>query len=807
MQFFIMISVIPYFQLINVLFLIGIYVIYILVPGLLLYVLYLGKTPTKKRDFVTFIFFINVVGISIYIFASWSLILLSIFYFWAITATITGIILALLFFVVRSQFQAAKVSLVSLFKKGITFIPRPDKYDLFLFAVTLGSVVFIFIPVFLALLEGNLIAGDSATFSQISNLFISYHKWPDLATAIHIYYTPSSSPPGISVLYTLLSMPINMNAAYATYPIGFVLTWLTMVGVYLVSHRITNDRFLSVFFSIFWMFGMFIVYFYSITNLTILISPSGTIPDMLLAEVLFSFFLFIIFDKPESHYVSVTVTILSLTLSVTALSNPLVFILAIPPYTLFLGLIFLKTSRKLYYACLLIPAVVVSLTFVPYLTVYGGLIGIRVLGHILNNFSIALLLGFLILSTTSVLYLIKYMFFRKKHVGKTKHEDLFLTLTITVATLILFILFYGSATENFLGVGSYQTAIINSMFVVFLVGILYVLLFKKFKSKNGDNFKTKFVTLIVLMAFIIGGFGYYIVNDQTKEMYTSKIKFDQNELQAANWINANLKDNGTVLLDGNMGNVYSLISFRDFIHLPNVAIPQFVLNNSINYNFPPYNLPYIYGLLMISWPNYTNSLHALQEVGYKYFIFQKPYNQKQITLYSELPFMYLVYNNSEIYVFEFVSQTLKNSILVDPVNFVDRSSNVMEQIWTSPDQYGGPLRQVYSVYTGKTIITAKMLPGNVNSTFVQYNLTVKNPGHYTFLIHTYVYHPVQQSIGVFVNGKFSGILNFREKGWYLTQGLQLSLKSHVNTIKIVFYSNSSKTSYFNPIDYLLLNET
>lgn len=795
------------FQPIIILILTGVYFLFILVPGYLLYILYYKSNSYENLDFLSFIFFINVVGFSIYILVTWILLLLGVFYLWTVGATLLAIISVLMLITYKYRdTELVGNSFIRFSKNAISRTPKPRKYDMIFIFLGIFSTLFIFIPVFEALFHGSLIAGDTATFAKFSNLFVSSHKWPDIATFLHKYYTSSSSPPGISLLYTLFSLPVGVNAIYATYPVDILLTWFSILGIYLVTVRITSDRLVSSLLSIFWIFGMLVAYFGSISNVTSLIAASGTIPDLILTEILVAFLLLLFLEKTSLRNVGSGVFITSLTLISIVLSNPLTFVLVLFPYFVFLIYVFLKVSKMTYLAYFVFPAIAVYLTFVPYLTKLGGLTGLRIGSQSLNDYSIALLLMALILICTVAFYLVSIIFVKEKRPSINSSESVLFLAIFLGSALVYFTFFYGQITERLLGIGSFQVAIINSMFVVFLVALLYLFLSREPKLKDLRKSMVKIVTVIILVLFIVAGIGYYTITEQTQSLYTHEVRFDQSEFQAATWINSHLKDNGTVLLNGNPGNVYSIITFRDFIDLPTVAIAEYVLNNSINFNPYPFNLPYLYGYLMISWPNYTNSMNAFAEIGYKYFIFQSPYNEKDIVLYSELPYMKLIYNNSEIYVFEFNPKALNTTLLINPADYTNSSANVVDQrgIYPPGGQYGGPLLQVTSVFTKSTIVTATMPPGSSNSTFVDYNLSVQNLGSYKLLIHTYVYHQQSQSISVFVNDVFVKTLAFQKCGWSFTPPLELNLSQHTNTLRLVFSSNCYRVDYLNPIDYLLL---
>lgn len=783
----------------------GIYLIFILIPGFLLYLQYFGKDRKSGDGFAFFLFFSNVFGFALYISLTWALVLLGIFYYWILATTMVLYVIILLFSLFKKYaFFIGPLKIKEFLAKAVGLIPRPDRQDLILLVVITLSTILIFLPVYIALSAGSLIAGDTATFSQISNLVVVYHKWPNLLALIHRYYTTSSSPPGVSLLYTLLSMPNGTNAAYSTYPIDTLLAWFSMLGVFVLSYRITHDKIISTIFSIFWMFGMFVFISSSILNLTVIIAPSGTTPDLLLAEVLYLLFLFFVIENHNSKQSTLGAVIITIILVSMALSNPLVFILVLFPYVFLLYAIFSQSSKLDYLKYLLLPSVLVYLTFVPYLTNFGGLIGLRIASRIFNDFSIGLILTGSILALTSIFYLISYMSKRPFYSRKKRSEKFLSYAMIAVCAALFLILYYGGFAKRLLGISDWQLAIINSIFIVLIIAGLYSFLNKKLADWKFKSLTIKTMTVIILSILIIGGMGYYVTNSQTTSITTTKISFNQNELKAANWINGNVKDNGTVLLDGNDGNVYSLVSFRDFLHIPNVAIDQYTLNDSINYNSYPFNLPYIMGALMISWPNYTNSLNALKEVGYRYYVFQMPYNEKDISIYLKLSYMNLIYKNSEIYVFEFNPNATVSSFLINPISFVNSSINACPLYWYPKDFYGGPLRQVLSVYTGDTVVTAKMTPENHNKTFLQYALNVSSSGCYELFVHSYVYHPFNQSVEVYLDNTPVGNITYENVGWNFSVPIKLNITSQVTTLNLILNSNLSEVVYFNPIDYLLL---
>ena len=520
-------------------------------------------------------------------------------------------------------------------------------------------------------------------------------------------------------------------------------------------------------------------------------------------RTLYSIYVFENLDRKQSTLGAIIIAIIFVSM---AISNPLVFILVLFPYVFLLATIFLKRSKMDYLKYLLFPAVSVYLTFVPYLTNLGGLIGLRISSRTFNYFSIGLILIGSVTGLTLILYFISFMRKRNNNVRK-KRSDIFSNYAMIVScALLLLILYYGGFAKRLLGISDWQLAIINSIFIVLIIAMIYSYLKGKYRNWKLRSFTIKSMTTIILAILIIGGMGYYVTNNQTESIHTTLISFNQNELKAANWINENVKDNGTLLLDGNDGNVYSLVSFRDFLHIPNVAIDEYTLNDSINYNNYPFNLPYIYGALMISWPNFTNSLNALKKVGYRYYLYQMPYNEKDIALYLKLSYMNLIYNNSEIYVFEFNPNASVSSILINPLSYSNSSQNACSLYWYPHDFYGGPLRQVLSVYTGDTVATAKMSPQNHNTTFLQYNINVSELGCYDLYIHSYVYHPINQSIMVYFNNAPVSIVTYGNTGWNFSVPIKVNITSHSDTLYLVLSSDLPEIVYFNPIDYLLLTK-
>lgn len=781
-----------------------IYLLFIFIPGALLYLRYFVNDQKRAYEFAFFLFFSNIFGYAIYISLSWVLLLLGIFYYWLLTIIMVLYIITLLFLPRKYGLWKEPLNIRKLIAKYIQSIPRPDRQDLILLLAITLSTIFIFLPVYIDLSTGSLVAGDTATFSQISNLVAIYHKWPNLLVLIHKYYTTSSSPPGISLLYTLLSMPTGTNAAYSTYPIDTLLTWFSMLGIFILCYRIVKDKMLSILFSVFWMFGMFVFISSSILNLTVIIAPSGTTPDLLLAEVLYFLFLVIAFENIDKKQGTLGAVIIAIIFVSMAISNPLVFIMVLFPYIFLLSTFFFKKSKLNYIKYLLIPAVSVYSTLVPYLTNFGGLIGLRISGKTLNDFSIGLILSGALAGLTLTLYIISFIRNRYNKTGKKVSKDSLYYVMIASCSVLFLILYFGGFSKRLLGISDWQLAIINSMFVVLIIAIIYSYLIGKFKNWKFKSFTVKSMTAVILTILIVGGMGYYITNNQTESIHTTKIAFNQNELTAANWINENVKDNGTMLLDGNDGNVYSLVSFRDFLHIPNVAIDQYTLNDSINYNNYPYNLPYIFGAIMISWPNYTNSLNAFREIGYRYYVFQTPYNEKDISVYQKLSYMNLIYNNSEIYLFEFNPNAKVSSFLINPISFSNSSPNACPLYWITHDFYGGPLRQVLSVYTGDTVVTAKMSPRNHNATFIQYTVNISESGCYDLYIHSYVYHPINQSITLYFNNALMGSVAYNSAGWNFSVPIKVDITTQTNTLYLVLSSNISETVYFNPIDYLLL---
>ena len=90
---------------------IGIYLLFIIIPGALLYIRYFDTNHKMEDEFALFLFFSNIFGYALYISLSWILLLLGIFYYWLLTIIMVLYIITLLLLPNKHDFSNEPINI------------------------------------------------------------------------------------------------------------------------------------------------------------------------------------------------------------------------------------------------------------------------------------------------------------------------------------------------------------------------------------------------------------------------------------------------------------------------------------------------------------------------------------------------------------------------------------------------------------------------------------------------------------------------------------------------------------------------
>ena len=285
------------------------------------------------------------------------------------------------------------------------------------------------------------------------------------------------------------------------------------------------------------------------------------------------------------------------------------------------------------------------------------------------------------------------------------------------------------------------------------------------------------------------------LNDLSSESSPAHI-FSPDILAASEWLNHHAVANTLVAVDGNGGNAIAMSPILAYSGHTTVIRARSALYAQLT-EPPPSNVTYYYMNLVMTNPSEANAAAAETATGMEYYVFEEGFSDRQIAVFSLLPYFARVYSNSQISIFQFVGGSVVGYI---PAVSYCSSSNAMTVSETSKAYsfaYSTP-----AVSSGPNIILSTV-PDPKGTQYVSYCLDIPTGGQYTLYIHRNAFEKTE-FINVSAGGPTLGQVFFLSFGLTLGTPLPLTLPAGPVTLTLTFEGTKG---YVDWIDYLILAPT
>ncbi len=766
----------------------ALYILLVFVPGLLLYYKTLKGFPVFHGSIVSLIVFGNVFGTSLLIAVAWSLARFGLFNVFAIIGAEWVATLV----IVWRGFS---------FKEFISIIkPRLDWKEIAFIITTFSISLYFLLPAFSLVSRGLLYSGaDFSNVSVVANLIVAHSGWPNLS----IFYSPYTSQavfaPGLPLFYALFASLLGTNAAYL--PNYFVLVGLTLA-------TFAASTLVSVFaespvakygLPLVWIVGSISSPF--LANFMLNYVFTGGTPDGIASIAPFLVALVLMIEILRTQNVP-RLGILAFLLATAAvlMFNQLTFaILGLAILSFGIVSIGLKPWRWLIATLGLIVAILVLLS-PDYLDIFKAAQISPALSSSSSGFFyspsmwigyfetysviglIFALLGLLVLLSSRILARNNARF---QHVAAVVSGRSVVALWLTF--VLVSILAYSPYGQSLLGV-SFQR------FLLYLPIILLPLIAITFNILN--KVIDKRIVVVTFILFIL--LGSYVGISANSSQSSSDLQktnsiFTNQDLAAVTWFTNHANESGVIVTDDNSGGSGSLW-VRDFVTFPTYTRDKGLLPVDLH-DPPPYNLPAYYANLMFTDPNSTNAAKAFTLLNFTYYYLERNYDAKECQVFSVLPYMKLIYSNSQVDIFQYVPSQ-NTSFFINAVDYSNASDGVSLLKFDPALNSSALLPLAYNAISS-------ISPGSsFDENFTSYTLRMNSPGEYSLFVNGYVYH-TQEFLNVSVNNVYQGSVYFNSTGLVFGSPLKLSLPKGSVTITLTFEGN---VGWANPIDYLVLNQ-
>ena len=686
----------------------------------------------------------------------------------------------------------------------------------------LGAAAAFLLPALLVLQSGSQIGGDTSFFTRIGDVLAHTGHWPDLSTVWQPFTSQADLAPGLPVLYAtfgpVLGAP-SLHLAVASNVLAFALAGLAM---FLLVREFVGPRWVAYAAAAAWLFS-----FPDNTPLfndLVAAGLPGFYPDAV-ASIAFYLLLATLLVRLVRSRAGATDQVLLLAvafLGVTLL-NQLTFLMAAVLIAVVGVYLFVRAGP----AWTLKAAVVVFLPVLLFLPEYlvpasaltdtpatnpGHAITLATLlsWPALDSYYVTFGLLGLLGAGVALFGLGLAVVLERTGRSRTPLWDTRGALLLAVAGVVYLPLAFTPVGSTLLGIGSsrfdtYLGILAVPFAAVALVGAAGLVRSGLLRARARrsprrlavprlGHTRSWVATSLVAGLFLVAAAQGVVINlqNETHDLGPG-LTFSPDAMAAAVWIADHAAPGAVVAADGNSGNTGLTVLA---VYCDHVVIyrPDFDLYLALTQSPYPSNLPIAVTNAVMTEPNGSNLLEAYNALNVQYYVLERGFSDKIIGAFSLLTYLPIVYQNSQIVVFEFVPSLLSEATFFAAPQYASASPLVSRT--TVPTA----LNASNSVpLTANAISSSGAYGSAFDGSTVNYSTSL-DPGIYTLTVHRYVYQTAEH-VDVRIDGKSVGTIYFTSLGWTDGSLTDLVLAPTPTSITLTF---EGTVGYADPIDYLTL---
>lgn len=765
-------------------------------PGTIVYLVLRERFHGGRPELLETVFFSNMIGLGLLEGSAWILARSGIFSFEATLALVASCVL-----LVSVVFRSSLRQLIRGDPERVLPVSAKDAW--YLGALSILGAAFL-LPLLLLLRNGSLVGSDTAVFSLVGTVTAHTGAWPTLSQVWQPFAAQEVVAPGIPMLYAVFSAGTATNGIYFTVPLLLVPFILTPLGLYLLTKRVTTNRWIAYAIPLAWMVACYggDSLFY---NTFITSALSGFSPDSTFSLAAYVAALIALFDLLKGRdALWFESALLAGAVLVVALDNQLTLVL-LAPAVLFVGVLLLgRRGVRWTLARLGVVLTPILVALPPYLyqrpaqisPVLSGSTRFAWADLLAVNWSMVLsILGewgevglVLVLAAGGVAV---FLLLRPGTRGARALPAYVLMLALLAG--VAFYLAFTPIGGEFLGVNltrfSEFVGIPAAPAIAYLLGS-----FAGIKLPR-PRVSTTVVTVALVGLLVVSSIGGASTNwDSATSRGQSSYLFTTDLRAAGDWLSTHAPAGSVIAADGNGGNL-AINPIRNFAGHPMIVRPRTALYSSVYLAARPTNLPYYYANLVMTDPTLGNAIAAYQNVSINFYLFQVGFSDRQIAAFALLPYFPLVYSNPQVAIFElapsggvpgFIPATsyCGASPLVDPMDI-----GSLAYSWA------------FSMPAGPNAVGTNTSNGTAFAgSSVSYCLDVPATGNYTIYVHRYTYQ-TGEYLRVSDNGTALGTAPCGTVGPDLCAPFNATLAQGSQTLRLTF---EGTVSTVGPIDYLVV---